>query len=237
MSWIISEAWPSTPIPAVTFKKSTSPEEIELRRAAVPFEHDVSARDHCLRLDRRNVAGRLPVFRGIRTISEPSEHPDEIEDAQHDHRLRNAGARRVREVFHEQDGERRTDHRAAAKAHDRRARRHARPVRKPFDQRRDRRDVTDAETDPADHAVAEIDEPQQMRVDADAGREKPPLKQSAATNMALRGPARFHPLTAERRGKPEEQDGQAEDPAELGNRPIDAGLGCGDADALVPSAW
>ena len=51
---------------------------------------------------------------------------------------------------------------AAAEAHDRHAGRHAGPVGKPFDQRRYRRNVADAEADAADHAVAEIDEPELM---------------------------------------------------------------------------
>jgi hypothetical protein len=56
------------------------------------------------------------------------------------------------EIIHQQIRQRRADHRAAAEAHDRHAGRHAAMVGKPFDQRRHRRDVAEAETDAADHA-------------------------------------------------------------------------------------
>ena len=85
--------------------------------------------------------------------------------------VRNAGAIasaglvavRVEERVRQRPG----DERAAAEAHDRQAGGQARTVREPLDQRRDRRDVADAEADAADHAVAEVDEPQLVGGDAE----------------------------------------------------------------------
>ena len=94
----------------------------------------------------------------------------------------------VEKRAHEPHGERRGDHRAAAEAHDRQAGRHAGPVGKPLDQRRDGRDVAEAEPDAAEDAVAEIDEPELVRGDAEAPTRKPPPKHSAAANIAVRGP-------------------------------------------------
>ena len=62
------------------------------------------------------------------------------------------------------------DQRAAAEAHDRQAGGQARAVREPLDQRRDRRDVADAEADAADDAVPEVDQPQLARADAERRR-------------------------------------------------------------------
>ena len=55
-------------------------------------------------------------------------------------------------MIHEEIGERRADHGATAKTHDRLARCHATPVRKPFDQRRNRRDIAKAKTNAANDA-------------------------------------------------------------------------------------
>src|SRR5690606_27445441 len=56
--------------------------------------------------------------------------------------------------------QRRADHRAAAEAHDREAGSHPAAVREPADQGADRRHVAETEPASADHAVAEIKEPE-----------------------------------------------------------------------------
>ena len=95
------------------------------------------------------------------------------------------------ELVHQEGRERRADHGAAAEAHDGHAGRHAAPVGEPFDERRDRRDVAEAEADAADDARAEPHQPQLMDVDAQAAEiSRPPHQHSAETKPALRGPAR-----------------------------------------------
>src|SRR5699024_5804521 len=61
------------------------------------------------------------------------------------------------------------DEGAAAEAHDRQAGGQSGAVREPFHQRRHRRDVADAQTDSADDAVAEVDQPQLTSDDAEGG--------------------------------------------------------------------
>ena len=68
--------------------------------------------------------------------------------------------------------------------------RHAAPIRKPFDQRRDRRDVAEAEAASADDAGADPEQPDLMQMDAERGDEEPAAQQHAATKPALRGPSR-----------------------------------------------
>ncbi len=62
--------------------------------------------------------------------------------------------------------------RAAAEAHDGHAGGHAGPVGEPGDQRLDRRDIADAEAAAADHAIAEIDDPELVEIDAERGDEE-----------------------------------------------------------------
>ena len=63
--------------------------------------------------------------------------------------------------------ERRTDHRAAAKTHDRHARGHPATVREPADQGRDGRDISQAEPGAAENPVPEIDKPKLVGRDTD----------------------------------------------------------------------
>src|SRR5215213_7634791 len=58
--------------------------------------------------------------------------------------------------------ERAGDHRPAPKTHDGHACRHASAVGKPLDKCRDRRDVSQTESAPAQHAIPDIKEPDLM---------------------------------------------------------------------------
>ena len=74
--------------------------------------------------------------------------------------------------LHQLTGQRRGDHRAAAEAHDRHAGGEAGTVREPLDERRDGRDVPDPQPDPADDAVAQVDQPQLRGGHADGADEE-----------------------------------------------------------------
>ena len=164
ISWIIGDAWPSTPIPAVTLRQSTA-QSSQNCLVLIASSTCTSGAGGVRRARRRTVAAsrlrarRLPSRRRQPHGEHAEHHEDEIDRAHRDERLRDAGRRRRLEVRHQRDGERRADHRTAAEAHDREAGRHARAVGEPLDERRDRRDVAEAEADAADHAVAEIDDP------------------------------------------------------------------------------
>src|SRR6185503_5891181 len=94
---------------------------------------------------------------------------DEVDDAEGDESLSDADMCRCRETPHQPHGERRGDESGAAESHDGHASRHAGPVGEPFDQRRDGRDIAEPEADAADKAVAEIDHPDVVDVDAEGG--------------------------------------------------------------------
>src|SRR4029078_260063 len=100
------------------------------------------------------------------------DHEEEIDAAHHDERLGDADMSRSRELAEQPHGRRGGDERPAPKAHDGHAGRHARTVREPFDQRRDRRNVADAEAAAAEHTIADVDEPKCVGVDADRRKEE-----------------------------------------------------------------
>ena len=116
--------------------------------------------------------------------------------------------------------QRRGDECAAAEAHDGHAGRHARAIGEPFDQRRDRRDVADAEAAAAEHAVADVDEPQRVGVDADRRQEESAgPAESGGEHRAARS-AVLDPATEHRGRATEEHHRDREDPAELGELPV-----------------
>ena len=119
---------------------------------------------------RRRPALRTPAGRRDAVAERADHHEHEIDDAHHQEGLPDADRGRGLEVIHQHIGERRADHRAAAEAHDRHAGRHAAAVGKPFDQRRDRRNVAEPEADAADHAGAEPEQPELVDGDAEAPR-------------------------------------------------------------------
>ena len=101
------------------------------------------------------------------------------------------------ESRHQADGQRRADHRAAAEAHDGHAGGHAGAVGEPFDQRRNRRDVAEAQADAADHAVAEINEPELVDVNAQCGDEET-AAETARPRRTWPCAARLFPATCRR---------------------------------------
>ena len=205
------------------------------------------------RFGRRFPAGGRPARRGDSIGKGRQQHDDEVDDAEDEKRLRNAGIAAADDVHAFRAGDdhvahvRRTgdhhfrrragdvgiastrfgdqghdidaaevlrrlveepqeilfhwraNHRAAAEAHDGHAGRHATPVREPADQGTDGRDVAQPQAAAADDAVAEIQEPELVREDADAADEK---AAAPADGRDDTDPARAHLLepTARHRG-------------------------------------
>ena len=129
ISCSIGEAIDSTPMPADTLRQSTA---------------QISQNCGVLCASLSATASRVIIARALSTggvqpsgASRPAdavaeragEHEHEIADAQDRHRLPDADGIGGLEMGHQQVGERRADHRAAAEAHDRHAGRHAAPVR------------------------------------------------------------------------------------------------------------
>ena len=89
----------------------------------------------------------------------------------------------------------------------------ARPgaVREPLDQRRDRRDVADAEADAAEEPVAEVDEPQLAGGDAERGDQEAAGPEDRRGEHRLARPVALDPGPAEGGREPEHHDRDAED--------------------------
>src|SRR6185437_14105566 len=90
----------------------------------------------------------------------------------------------------------------------------------PFDQGRDRRDVADAERDAAEHAVAEIDQPELVGGGADGGDEETAGPAAGGGEHRLARAAFLDPAAEHGRGDAEEEDRDREYPAELGELPV-----------------
>ena len=148
------------------------PDQPELRRLVRVLQMNVVLRDHRIGFCRRRPALGPPAGRRHAIAEGADHHEHEIDHAHRDEGFPDADRARGLEIVHQQVGQRRADHGAAAEAHDRHAGRHAAPVREPFDQRRHRRDVAEAEADAADHARAQPQQPELMRVDADRAEEE-----------------------------------------------------------------
>ncbi len=103
---------------------------------------------------RRRPSARCPARRGQPVGERAGHHRHEVDRAEHDEGLPHADRGRRGEITHQCIGQRRADHRAAAKPHDRQPGGHAASIREPLDQRGHRRDVAQAEAAPADHARA-----------------------------------------------------------------------------------
>ena len=105
------------------------------------------------------------------------------------------------------------------------------PIGEPADQRRDRRDVADAETNAAEHAVAEIDDPQAVEINADRRDDKAAGPTERRGKHRAARPALLDPAAEDSGRGAEKEDRDAEDPAELGQFPV-VGRRLGDADEL-----
>ena len=152
-SWIIGEAMPMTPMPALTLRQSTPQRHQNCGVFQAGAHVHVAAGDHGLAPGPSGVqpAGfqsgrRHPV------AERAAQHGDEVDGAHGEEGLAHAHRGRGGEVLHQHVGQRRADQGAAAESHDRHAGGHAAPVGEPLDQGGDRRDVAQAEAAAADDA-------------------------------------------------------------------------------------
>src|SRR5204862_7071464 len=102
-------------------------------------------------------------------------------------------------VLHQKLGERVADHGAAANPHDGEPRGHAAAIGKPFDERRDGRDVAEAEAAAADHARAEIQQPDLMELNAKRGDEEAAAPADAGDDTGFARTFTFDPAAEQRR--------------------------------------
>ena len=197
------------------------PDQPELRRLQRVVDVDVVLGDQLLRDRGRRVALGPPARRRHAHDRGADPHEAEIDHAEARRRLPSTPTCvGVENLLHQPDRERRGDERAAAEAHDRHAGRHAGPVGEPFDQGRDRRDVAEPEADAAEHAVAEIDDPQLVQIDAERGDEEAAAPAKARGEHRAPRAAVLDPAAEHRRRRAQKEDGDGEDPAEIGELPV-----------------
>ena len=207
-----------TPMPARDVEAEHRPDQPELRGLVRVAQMHVVLGDHGVR---RGPAGSSlrAASRRRQAIAERADHHEhEIDRGHGQEGLPDADVGRRLEIVHQQVGERRADHRAAAEAHDRHAGRHAAAVRKPFDQRRHRRDVAEPEPDAADHAGAEPHQPELMGVDADRAEHQAAAPAQRRDDAGLARAGAFEPAAPERRRGAEQHEEQRVHPAQLATR-------------------
>jgi hypothetical protein len=116
--------------------------------------------------------------------------------------------------------QRRSDHRAAAEAHDRHAGCHAAAVREPTDQGADRGYVAETEAAATDDAVTEIDQPELVLDDAEAANEIAPAPAQRGDDAHAAGADVLEPLAGKRGGETEKYDRDREDPDDVAEPPV-----------------
>ena len=118
-----------------------------------------------------------------------------------------------------------------AKAHDRHARGHARPIREPLHQRRDGRDVPQPEPDTPDHAIAQSHNEKAMKVDSKARDAEAAAKTARAYKHGLPGSVSLDPFAEKSRRQPQHhQSERIRGENDVGYGPVLIGNGLGDSD-------
>ena len=199
-------------MPAVTLQNSTVHSSqncgVRIAFAAVTLPRVTSVR-RCLLL--RVPALGPPAVGGQPHGERAERHHREVDRRQAQEGGRDRVRRRRPERVEQRVGERRRDERAAAEAHDRQPGGQAGTVGEPLDQRRDGRDVADPEADAAEHAVAEVDEPELVERHAAGAHDEAERPEAARDEHRLARPAALHPGAAERGREPEHRDRDRED--------------------------
>ena len=206
-------------------------EQPKLRRFHRCGRADV-LRAACLSLARRrNVALRFPAFCGDADGEHAEQHEREIQHAQHHKRFRHADRMRTGKRVHQRHRQRRSQHCSAAEAHNRQTGGHAGFVGKPLHQRGHRADVAQPQAHAANHAVAQIHQPDIVDMHAECGHQKARAEAAGGHEHGFARTHALHPSAEQRGGCAEHRQGNAEHPADGGERPVFR-CGMGDADEL-----
>ena len=196
------------------------PEEPELRRPHGAVNSDVPRRHHRPRVLRGDPPSRRPSVARRAHAEYTEHHKYEIDDPEHDERRRDARRRGGFEIRHEMRRHWRRDHRPAAKSHDRQSGGHARAIGKPLDERRHRRDVSEAEPHSAEYTVAEQHEPEPVTRDAERGDLEPRTETNRCGKHRHARSDALEPRAEHRRRHTKKHDRRAEHPADRAQLPI-----------------
>jgi len=179
--------------------------------------------DHRLLLARRRPALGLPT-RWRDAIGEGADHhEDEIDHAHRGEGFPDPDGGGSLEVVDQKVRKRRTNHGAAAEAHDRHARRHAAAVRKPFHQCRHRGDIAETETDATDDAGAEPHDPELVHVDAEGADQKTATPAASGDSARLAWTGSLEPAAPDRGRDTEQHEEQGVHPSQARDFPVATG--------------
>src|ERR1700678_847866 len=103
-------------------------------------------------------------------------------------------------------GEWRANRRPAAESSDRHAGRHTPPIWKPFDERGDRRNVAQPESDPSQATKAQPDDPELMQVDAERRQHESAAPAERCNETRLSRTRTLQPSAEQRRRQAEHHD-------------------------------
>ncbi len=164
---------------------------------------------------RRHPSRWLPSIPRHANREDAEHHEHEVERAHREHRVGNRRLSLAFEVSHQVAGQRPADHRAPAKTHDRKPRRQARPVREPLDQRRYRRDISQPQSDTANHTIAQVDEPELVAARPKRRDDKTHAKTTGRIEHRPSWTGLLQPCSKQRSRDAEKRDGNREDIANL----------------------
>ena len=163
---------------------------------------------------RRPTRSRQPIAEGA------ADHEDEIDRGHGEEGLPHAHRIRSLETVHQQIGEGSPDHGAPAKAHDGHARGHAAAVGKPFDERRNRRDVADSQSDAADDSQTQPHDPKLMLDHAKGGERHPAAPAEGGDDSRFARAGAFEPPAPGGGGNSQQHEEQRVDPDEIADPPV-----------------
>ena len=199
------------------------PQAPELWRLVRVLQVHALGRDHGVVVGRRGPALRAPA-RGRQAVAKGADqHEQEIDRRHREECLPHARIGRCLEGVHEQGREWRTDHRTAAEAHYGHAGGHAAPIREPLDERRDRRDIAEPQTDAADDPRAEPHQPQLVRVYAHRRDQETTAPAKRGHHARLARTSAFKPPTPGRCRKTQQHKEERVHPAEIELTPVAIG--------------
>ena len=200
------------------------PQQPELRNAPDPAHMHMALGDHAVvRLcHRRRPAGRLPTGLRHPVAEGPGQHEQQVDQRHHHKGRRHADIGRRRKIGHQVRRQRRADHGATAKAHDRHASGHTASVGEPLDQRRYRRDVAQPQPDAANHARAQHHQPELVQVHPQRRHQHAAAPAQRRHHPRLARPSPLQPAAPQRRTRAQQHKKQGVHPAQGGNLPITA---------------
>ena len=132
---------------------------------------------------------------------------------------------------HQRHRQRRSQHCAAAEAHNRQTGGHAGLVGEPLHQRGHGADVAQPQAHAANHAVAQIHQPDVVDMHAECGHQKARAEAAGGHEHGFARAHALHPSAEQCGGRAQHRQGNAEHPADGGERPVFR-CGMGDADEL-----